>query len=126
MELAAGLQPVFPLHVQQQVPQNPVTPCPEVAEQLSKSIYNVSRKVFPEKVLPLPRGQELPRLLPDLFQQGGHLFRLQSGKGGVQLLRRHQLLLAPCVQDALHIRAVGLLPDRGHADPDAAQTPLVL
>ena len=82
--------------------------------------------MFPEEVLPLPRRQELPRLFPDLFQQGRHLFRFQGGEGGVQLLRRHQFLLAPGVQDALHIRAVGLLPDRGHTDPDAAQAPLVL
>ena len=81
--------------------------------------------MFPEEFLPLPRRQELPRLFPDLFQQGGHLFRFQGGEGGVQLLRRHQFLLAPCVQDALHIRAMGLLPDRSHADPDAAQAPLV-
>ena len=82
--------------------------------------------MFPEEVLPLPRRQELPCLFPDLFQQGRHLFRLQGGEGGVQLLRRHKFLLAPGVQDALHIRAVGLLPDRGHAGPDAPQAPLVL
>ena len=76
MEPAAGLQAVFPLHVQQQVPQNPVTTCPEVAEQFPKNIYNFSRKVFPEETFPLPRSQEVPRLFPDLSQQGGHLFRL--------------------------------------------------
>ena len=82
--------------------------------------------MFSEKILPLPRRQKLPRLLPDFLQQGRHLFWFQGGEGGVQLLRRHQFLLAPGVQDALHIRAVGLLPDRGHADPDTAQAPLVL
>ena len=68
----------------------------------------------------------MPFLFPDLFQQGGHLFRFQGGKGGVQLLCRHQFLLAPGIQDALYVCAMGLLPDRGHAGPDAPQAPLVL